>query len=49
MADRIVGPPLFLNSIGGMGSPWWPPGPFPAGLPDRHDRFLAAINALTTS
>lgn len=25
-------PPLFLNTIGGLGSPWWVPGPSPAFL-----------------
>jgi glycerol kinase len=25
-------PPLFLNTIGGLGSPWWTPGPAPTFL-----------------
>ncbi|MDX1414421.1 MAG: FGGY family carbohydrate kinase [Candidatus Promineifilaceae bacterium] len=27
--DQIQDPPLFLNSIGGLGSPFWQPGPTP--------------------
>jgi len=29
---RIDSPPVFLNSIGGLGSPWWQPGPEPVFL-----------------
>ena len=29
---EIPDPPLFLNSIGGLGSPWWRPGPDPIWL-----------------
>src|SRR5690606_37769918 len=28
--QRPVVPPLFINTIGGLGSPWWKPGPTPA-------------------
>jgi glycerol kinase len=28
-------PPLFLNTIGGLGSPWWTPGPAPSFLGPR--------------
>ncbi len=32
--DRIDNPPVFLNSIGGLGAPWWRRGPEPVLLPD---------------
>jgi glycerol kinase len=32
--DRIDNPPVFLNSIGGLGAPWWWRGPEPVFLPD---------------
>jgi glycerol kinase len=28
--DRLEPPPVFINTIGGLGSPWWQPGPGPA-------------------
>ena len=30
--DTIQAPPVFLNSIGGLGTPWWRPGPAPVFL-----------------
>jgi len=33
-------PPLFINTVGGLGSPWWQPGPDPYFL-DREGKTLA--------
>ena len=49
--ERVRRPPLFLNSIGGLGSPWWRAGPCP-GLVGPRKRFgdpLAAVAAVTES
>lgn len=36
--DNISDPPVFINTVGGLGAPWWRPGPAPALLePDRLD------------
>jgi len=35
--DEVKSPPVFLNSIGGLGAPWWQPGPDPVFLPDNGD------------
>jgi glycerol kinase len=32
--DAVEAPPIFLNSIGGLGAPWWQRGPEPVFLPD---------------
>ena len=34
--ETVTAPPVFLNSIGGLGSPWWRPGPA-AGFLDCSD------------
>jgi glycerol kinase len=34
--EAVTAPPVFLNSIGGLGSPWWRPGPA-AGFLDCSD------------
>ncbi len=39
-------PPVFLNSIGGLGSPWWRPGPEPVFLPDKGSITPAPAEAL---
>ena len=30
--DSVDAPPVFLNTVGGLGTPWWRPGPEPAFL-----------------
>jgi len=41
--DGVTAPPIFLNSIGGLGAPWWRPGPEPEFLtePDSPAQALA--------
>ncbi len=45
--ERIADPPIFLNTVGGLGSPWWKPGPDPVFNGDpasySHSEMLAAV------
>ena len=51
LRDRIDQPPLFINSIDGLGSPWWCSGPEPAFV-EEHDegdvdaRLLAVLESI---
>jgi glycerol kinase len=51
--DEVKAPPVFLNSIGGLGAPWWQPGPEPVFLPDSGsiqtgpgDAMVAAVESI---
>jgi glycerol kinase len=44
--ETIQSPPVFLNSIGGLGSPWWRPGPEPDFLSAAGSVSPAAAEAL---
>ncbi|MFQ5642496.1 MAG: FGGY family carbohydrate kinase [Thiogranum sp.] len=48
--EQVSDPPLFLNSVGGLGSPWWCQGPEPGFVPahDTPDTARAAV-AVTES
>ncbi|QOC21087.1 hypothetical protein IC757_08420 [Wenzhouxiangella sp. AB-CW3] len=50
LRERVDAPPLFINSIDGLGSPWWCSGP-EAGFVDEHDAhdFDARLLALLES
>ncbi|UCG14033.1 MAG: hypothetical protein JSU72_06060 [Deltaproteobacteria bacterium] len=41
-------PPLFINSIGGLGSPWWKPGPAPKLVGDGEpwQRAVAVVESI---
>jgi glycerol kinase len=43
--DQVDAPPVFLNSVGGLGAPWWRPGPEPRFLnePESSAAAMAAI------
>jgi glycerol kinase len=43
--DQVHEPPVFLNSIGGLGAPWWRPGPEPRFLtePESPAAAMAAV------
>jgi glycerol kinase len=48
----VDAPPVFMNSIGGLGAPWWQPGPEPVFLPDNGaqtgpaEAMVAAIESI---
>ncbi|UCC56889.1 MAG: hypothetical protein JSU75_03855 [Gammaproteobacteria bacterium] len=44
--DTITAPPVFLNTIGGLGAPWWRPGPEPVFLADTETVTPAPAEAL---
>jgi glycerol kinase len=44
--DRVETPPVFLNSIGGLGAPWWRNGPEPAFLSDNGGAEIGPAQAL---
>ena len=51
LRDRVSQPPLFINSVDGLGSPWWCPGPEPSFKEQRdgHDtdaRLLAVLESI---
>ncbi len=51
LRERVPNPPLFINSIDGLGSPWWRPGPEPefVGKHDPHEidvRLLAVLESI---
>ena len=51
LRERVEQPPLFINSLDGLGSPWWCSGPEP-GFVDEHDqsgvdaRLLAVLESI---
>jgi glycerol kinase len=47
--DTVTEPPLFLNSIGGLGAPWWKPGlepRFTSGAPPIPAAMVAVIESI---
>jgi glycerol kinase len=44
--EAVRSPPVFLNTIGGLGSPWWRPGPQPEFLPAAGSVSPAAAEAM---
>ena len=46
--EQVSSPPLFINTVGGLGSPWWQQGPPPAFLPDD-DRTSVAERAVAVA
>jgi len=47
--DQVEVPPVFLNSIGGLGSPWWQPGPDPVFLPDGNGAHIEPARAMVAA
>jgi len=47
--ERIASPPVFLNSIGGLGAPWWQPGPEPVFLTDGGDTPVDPAEAMVAA
>jgi glycerol kinase len=47
--DEVEAPPVFLNSIGGLGSPWWRPGPAPAFLPQGNGAHIEPAQAMVAA
>jgi glycerol kinase len=47
--DQVETPPVFLNSIGGLGSPWWRPGPDPVFLPDGNGTHIEPAQAMVAA
>jgi glycerol kinase len=47
--DEVKAPPVFLNSIGGLGAPWWQPGPEPVFLPDSSDVEIGPGDAIVAA
>jgi glycerol kinase len=43
--EQVAAPPVFLNSVGGLGAPWWCPGPAPRFLtePETPAAAMAAV------
>ena len=41
--DQIDAPPVFLNSVGGLGAPWWRPGPEPRFLTEPESPATALV------
>ncbi|MGD8618239.1 MAG: FGGY family carbohydrate kinase [Gammaproteobacteria bacterium] len=43
--EQVAAPPVFLNSVGGLGAPWWCPGPPPRFLtePETPAAAMAAV------
>ena len=39
--EQVSNPPLFMNTVGGLGSPWWQQGPQPAFLPEDDSASVA--------
>ncbi|GMQ83549.1 MAG: glycerol kinase GlpK [Gammaproteobacteria bacterium] len=46
--EQVTDPPLFMNTVGGLGSPWWRQGPAPEFIPD-HDRISAPEAAVAVA
>jgi glycerol kinase len=47
--DEVEAPPVFLNSIGGLGAPWWQPGPEPVFLPDSEGARIGPAEAMVAA
>ena len=47
--DEVEAPPVFLNSIGGLGAPWWQPGPDPVFLPDSGSMQIGPAEAMVAA
>jgi glycerol kinase len=47
--ERIGSPPVFLNSIGGLGAPWWQPGPEPVFLTEGKAAPVGPAEAITAA
>ncbi|GMQ87191.1 MAG: glycerol kinase GlpK [Gammaproteobacteria bacterium] len=46
--EQVTDPPLFMNTVGGLGSPWWCQGPAPEFVSD-HDRVEVAEAAVAVA
>jgi len=47
--ETVTEPPLFLNTIGGLGAPWWKQGPepgFPNGTPQTPAAMVAVVESI---
>ncbi len=46
--EQVMEPPVFLNTIGGLGSPWWKPGPAPVLVGDGtpEERAVAVVESI---
>ena len=47
--ETVTEPPLFLNTIGGLGAPWWKPGPepgFTCGAPQTPAAMVAVVESI---
>jgi len=44
--QRVAAPPVFLNSVGGLGAPWWRPGPEPGFLAEPESPAAAMAGAV---
>jgi glycerol kinase len=42
--SEVVDPPLFMNTVGGLGSPWWHEGTAPAFLEDTETHARLAVS-----
>jgi len=47
--EQVEAPPVFLNSIGGLGSPWWRPGPGPGFLPGGSGVHIEPAEAMVAA
>jgi glycerol kinase len=47
--EGIKSPPVFLNSIGGLGAPWWQPGPEPVFLTEGTAAPVGPAEAMTAT
>jgi glycerol kinase len=41
--DQVIAPPVFLNSVGGLGAPWWHPGPEPRFITEPESPAAALV------
>jgi len=46
--EQVTDPPLFMNTVGGLGSPWWCQGPAPGFVSD-HDQLEVAEAAVAVA
>jgi len=44
--EQVDTPPVFLNSVGGLGAPWWRPGPEPRFLTEPESAVTAMVAAV---
>jgi glycerol kinase len=47
--DEVEAPPVFLNSIGGLGAPWWQQGPDPVFLPAGNGAQVEPAEAMVAT